>query len=58
MTHYTHFGGVFLRVQDEPCINDFPRQRKHIQWPVDEVIPAPGYVQAAQLVVATCLVLD
>lgn len=55
---FTHFIGVLIRVEEEPGIDGLPRQRENVERPMNDVIPVPGDVQAAQLVVAARLILN
>lgn len=47
-----------MRVENESGIDDLTRQRENVQWSMNEVVPIPGDIQAAQLVIAARLVFD
>lgn len=50
--------GILPSVQNEFGVNDFPRQWEDIEGPVDEVVPVAGHIEAPELIVAPCLVLN
>lgn len=50
--------GILLGVQDELRVDDVARQWKDVEWPMYQVIPFAGDVQAANFTVAARLVLN
>lgn len=60
VVHAQHapLGRVVARVQYEPSVDHLARQRKHVERPVDQVVPAPRYVQTAQIVVTPRVVFN
>lgn len=55
---HTYIQGILIRIEDEPGVDDLSGQRENVEGSMDQVVPAPGDVQAAQLFVASRLVLD
>lgn len=52
------FIGILFRVQDKLRVDNVARQREDIERPVNQMVPVPGDVQAADLAVAAGLVLN
>ena len=52
---WTYLVGVVPGVQDELGVDDIPGEWENVERPVDDMVPVPGDVQAAQLVVAPSL---
>lgn len=50
--------GILLGEQQEPGVYHCPGQRKYVEWPVDEVVPLAGNVQASYLTKASGLVFN
>ena len=50
--------GVFSCIEDKSRGYDLPREREHIERPIDQMIPLTGHIQTTDLVVAPCLVLN
>lgn len=55
---FTYIQGILICVEDESGVDDLARQREYIEGSMNEVVPAPGDIQAAQLIVAARLILD
>lgn len=54
----TYNDWVLASVEHKLGVDDFSRQREHVEGSVDEVVPVPGDVETAELIVAASLSLD
>lgn len=52
------FAGVVFRVQNELGVDHVARQREDVERPMDEVVPLPGDVQAADFAITARLVFN
>lgn len=52
------FAGIVFRVQKELRVDDVAGQREDVEGPMDEVIPLPRDVEAADLAIAARLVFN
>lgn len=52
------FDGIFLRIQNEPSVDDTPWQWKHIERTMNQVIPFTSNIQTSNFTVASGFIFN